>query len=161
MSFPIVAEHCQKDPMQMMKTENDQVVNAQVALKEILPPTHTPDGKFAKGNSLSSLRVNTGKGFAIISSRVEHILKTRNAADINFATERGTFETLLGIDAVAYRRAKAAIYGLGQEAADVVDRIDGPVTKRTEISGPDGTPIEIQSTNVDVLLLELSSKAVE
>lgn len=159
MSFPIVAEHCQKDPMQMIKAEDNQIANAQVAVQEILPPTHTPDGKFAKGNSLSSLRVNTGKGFAKISSRVETILETKAIADIEFALQSGQRESMLGIDAVAYRRARNAIYGNG-ESQDVVDRIDGPVTKRTEISGPDGTPIEIQSTNVDVLLLELSSKAV-
>lgn len=116
-----------------------------------------PTGGFAPGNKIHELS-SKGRGFAKISSRVEAILEREIVADINYATERGRFEMLNGADAVAYRRARNAVYGLGSEAQDVVDRIDGPVAKTVQHSGIGGAPIAVVTADCTELLVAALAK---
>lgn len=140
--------------------QSDQIDNPQNA--EVLSPVdtgRTSKGTFGKGNLIHE-QSSRGRGFAKISARVEAILEYKTVADINHSVSGGNLENMKGVDAVAHRRARAAIYGLGQEAADVVDRIDGPVIKKIEHGGDGGGPIVMVSADVTQLLIEASNKAI-
>lgn len=129
--------------------------------KSLTPPaSHLPNGKFAPGNKISVGNA-AGRGFAKVSSRIETIIDNKSVADINYQLSRGQFEGLLGRDAIAYRRAQAAIYGAADDVEFVTDRVDGPVVKKTEMTGKGGGPIAVATADVTALLLDMSQRAQE
>lgn len=130
----------------------------------VLQPTaqqvqRNPNGTLKKGGA----NLNPGgtpalKGRAHIVARTMHLMQ-KSVADVNYGMSRGQFESLSVADAIAYRRAHAAIYGGIDDVNFIVDRDEGPVAKITELTGKSGGPVAIATADVTELLLALGNKS--
>ena len=103
-----------------------------------------------------------GKGFAKISTRMAILANKYSREEIDaIVKDEKEFGKRMMADRIAIKRVLKAEEGDRGDADFLLDRIEGKVSNKTELTGKDGNPLAVATADVTNLILEISEEVAQ